>query len=244
MTKEEDEKSLPPIFGQGRPGSAALAPGLIPACTPRASTPPPEDTAGLAIDLPPYTGKKQIVAVLDLQNLSQFDDPRIGRGVSNMLITALVNTGRFTVVERNEEALKRIFEEQKLGQSGAVTPQTAAKVGRMLGARLAVIGEVSEFGIRKTSAFVGVGGTKTITTRVVIDARMVDTETAETVSAATGIGTAGTSTSGVALTFEFGTAGFDETTIGMATRKAVNRVAEAFARQAESKQATKEGIKR
>lgn len=221
--------------GRAAAATLLLFQALLPACTPRAVTQPPEDTAGLAIDLPPYASKKQIVAVLELQNLSQFDDPRIGRGVSNMLITALVNTGRFTVVERNEAALKKIFEEQKLGQSGAVTPQTAAKVGKMLGARLAVIGEVSEFGIRKTSAFVGVGGTKTITTRVVIDARMVDTETAETVSAATGIGTAGTSTSGVALTFEFGTAGFDETTIGMATRKAVNRVAVKFAQEAEIK---------
>jgi curli biogenesis system outer membrane secretion channel CsgG len=231
------------------PSSAAVAAllllqALLPACATRAMTPPPEDSAGLTIDLPPYTGKKQVLAVLDLQNLSQFDDTRIGRGVSNMLITALVNTGRFTVVERNEAALKKIFEEQKLGVTGAVTPQTAARVGKMLGARLAVIGEVSEFGIRKTSAFVGVGGTKTITTRVVVDARMVDTETAETVSAASGIGTAGTSTSGVALTFEFGTAGFDETTIGMATRKAVNRVAETFARQAEAKQTTKEEIRK
>ncbi len=211
------------------------------ACAPKAMSPPEEDTAGLAIDLPPYTGRKQIVAVLDLKNLSQFDDPRIGRGVSNMLITALVSTGRFTVVERNEAVLQKIFEEQKLGQSGAVTPQTAAKVGRMLGARFVVIGEVSEFGIRKTSAFVGVGGSKTITTRVVVDARMVDTETAETAAAASGIGTASTSTGGVALTFEFGTAGFDETTIGMATRKAVNRVAESFAKQAEVRQMMKEG---
>jgi curli biogenesis system outer membrane secretion channel CsgG len=213
------------------------------ACAPKAVTPLAEDTAGLTIDLPPYAGKKQVVAVLDLQNLSQFDDPRIGRGVSNMLITALVSTGRFTVVERNEEALKKIFEEQKLGASGAVTPQTAAKVGRMLGAKLAVIGQVSEFGIRKTSAFVGVGGTKTTTTRVVVDARMVDTETAEMAAAASGIGTASTSTSGVALTYEFGTAGFDETTIGMATRRAVNQVATTFAQQFEIKQ-MREGGKR
>lgn len=220
--------------------SAIILLSLAPACAPRAVIPPPEDRAGLTIELPPYSGKKQIVAVLDLKNLSQFDDPRIGRGVSNMLITALVNTGRFTVVERDEAALKRIFDEQKLGMTGAVTPQTAAKVGKMLGARLAVIGEVSEFGIRKTSAFVGVGGAKTITTRVVVDARMVDTETAETVAAASGIGSASTSTSGVALTFEFGTAGFDETTIGMATRKAVNSVAITFAQQAEVKQMMKE----
>lgn len=202
------------------------------------TAPPPETTADLRLELPPYTGKKMLIAVIDLRNQSEFDDPRIGRGISNMLITALVNSGRFTVVERDQQVLDRIFAEQRLGQSGAVTAQTAAQVGRMLGARAVVVGEVSEFGIRKTSAFVGVGGTKTITTRVVVDARLVDSETAEIIAGETGFGTSSTQTSGVALTFEFGTAGFDETTIGIATRKAVNQVAEKFALSAEGMQRT------
>jgi len=207
---------------------AALVAFLI-GCAAPVTAPPPEDTTDLRLELPPYSGGKMVVAVIDLRNQTEFDDPRIGRGVSNMLITALVNSGRFIVVERNEQALSKIFEEQKLGMSGAVTSQTAAVVGRMLGARAVVVGEVSEFGIRKTSAFVGVGGTKTITTRVVIDARLVDSETAGILAGDTGIGTSSTQTSGVALTFEFGTAGFDETTIGMATRKAVNQVVKKFA---------------
>ena len=56
-----------------------------------------------------------------------------------------------------------------------------------------------------------------------------DTETGRILRAATGMGQSSTNTSGVALTFEFGTAGFDETTIGMATRKAVNQVVRNFA---------------
>ncbi|HAD82217.1 TPA: hypothetical protein DCG35_07070 [Candidatus Edwardsbacteria bacterium] len=208
-------------------------------CAATTTAPPPETTADLRLELPPYSGKKTTVAVIDLRNQSEFDDPRIGRGVSNMLITALVNSGRFIVVERNDQALEKIFAEQKLGQTGAVTSQTAAQVGKMLGARTVVVGEVSEFGIRKTSAFVGVGGTKTITTRVVIDARLVDTETAGIISGETGIGTSSTQTRGVALTFEFGTAGFDETTIGIATRKAVNQVVTKFALNVENNQMNK-----
>jgi len=203
------------------------------------TAPPPETTADLKLELPPYNGKKMIIAVIDLRNQSEFDDPRIGRGMSNMLITALVNSGRFTVVERNEQMLEKIFAEQKLGLTGAVTTQTAAQVGKMLGAKAVVVGEVSEFGIRKTSAFVGVGGTKTITTRVVIDARLVDSETAGIISGETGIGTSSTQTRGVALTFEFGTAGFDETTIGIATRKAVNQVVKNFALSVENNQMNK-----
>jgi curli biogenesis system outer membrane secretion channel CsgG len=210
-------------------------------CNPQMSNQPPQDESkDLVLELPPFTGKKQIIAVLDLSNKTEFEDPRIGRGISNMLITALVNSGRFTVVERNEEVLKKVFAEQKLGLTGAVTPQTAARVGKMLGAKAVIIGEVSEFGIRKTSAFVGVGGKKTITTRVVVDARMVDPETAEITGGATGIGTSSTTTQGVALTFEFGTAGFDETTIGMATRKAVNQVVRTIAGTVDAKQIKKE----
>ncbi len=196
------------------------------ACASQMSTPPPEDeSADLNLNLQPYYGEKKIIAVLDLNNKTEYDDPRIGRGVSNMLVTALANSGRFIVVERNEQALRKILDEQKLGQAGIVTAETAAEAGRMLGAGAVVIGDVSEFGIRKTSSFVGVAGKKTITTRVVVDARMVDAATSAVIAGATGIGASSTTTQGVALTFEFGTAGFDETTIGMATRKAVNQIA-------------------
>ncbi len=197
-----------------------------------ATVPPPseiDDETDLVLDLPPYSGEKLTIAVLDLQNQTEFDDPRLGRGVANMLVTALVNSDRFTVVERNSEAIQKLLEEQALGLSGVVDAATAAKVGKMLGAKGVVIGEVSEFGIRKTGAFVGVGGQKTITTRVVIDARMVDVETGRIMMASPGIGKSRTSTSGIALTFEFGTTGFDETTIGMATRKAVNQIVKKFA---------------
>ena len=186
---------------------------------------PKDDDAGLRIDLPPYAGKRPAVAVLDLRNASGFDDARIGRGVADMLITALVSTGRFTVVERNDQVLQKIFAEQKLGQSGAVTAQTAAKAGQLLGARAAAYGEVTEFAIRKTGAYVGLAGTKTITTRTAIDVRLADASTGEIIAAASGVGSSSTSTSGIALTVEFGTAGFDETSIGRSLRKAVNQVA-------------------
>jgi curli biogenesis system outer membrane secretion channel CsgG len=198
-----------------------------------ATAPPPTDTEtkeDLQLNLPPFSGQPKIIAVLDLRNQSEFkDEPRIGRGISQMLITALVNSGRFTVVERNEQVLNSILKEQSLGLSGVIDPMTAAKVGKLLGAQAVVIGEISEFGIRKTGAFVGLGGTKTITTRVVFDARMVDVENGKIIAGETGVGESSTHTSGVALTFEFGTAGFDETTIGISTRKSVNQVVKKFA---------------
>jgi curli biogenesis system outer membrane secretion channel CsgG len=200
-----------------------LALALVLCCAP--PPPPKEDDAGLRIDLPPYTGKRPAVAVLDLRNSSDFDDPRIGRGVADMLITALVGTGRFTVVERNDRALAGILKEQQLGQSGAVTAQTAARAGQLLGARAVVIGEVTEFAIRKTGVYVGLAGTKTITTRTAVDIRLVDASSGAVTAGASGVGSSSSSTSGIALTVEFGTAGFDETSIGRSLRRAVNQVA-------------------
>jgi len=198
-----------------------------------ATAPPPPNTESnedLQLNLPPFSGQPKIIAVLDLRNQSEFkDEPKIGRGISQMLITALVNSGRFTVVERNDQVVANILKEQSLGLTGVIDPMTAAKVGRLLGAQAIVIGEISEFGIRKTGAYVGLGGTKTITTRVVVDARMVDVESGRILASETGVGTSSTHTSGVALTFEFGTAGFDETTIGISTRKSVNQVVKKFA---------------
>lgn len=172
--------------------------------------------------------KRLVIAVVELSNQTKYDDPRIGRGITNMLITELLNTGKCRLVERNDELLKKIFDEQALGLSGVIDTYTAAKAGKMIGAKKIIIGEVSEFGIRKFNTFLGFGGKKTITTRIVIDARLIDTETSEIIAAKTGIGEYSTETTGVILTFEFGTEGFDETAIGIATRLAVKQVAEKF----------------
>ena len=46
-----------------------------------------------------------------------------------MLVTSLVESERFIVIERAE--LDEILKEQGLGQTGLVTPQSAAKVGQL-----------------------------------------------------------------------------------------------------------------
>ena len=109
----------------------------------------------------------------------------VGYGMSDMLVTALVKSGKFKVYER--DALDKIMQEQKLGQSGAVTQQTAAKVGKLLGVQYAIIGSVSEFGYSKESfggrvkrIRVGVGKQEAT---VAIDIRIVNVETGEIIFA-------------------------------------------------------------
>ncbi|HEX4560800.1 MAG TPA: CsgG/HfaB family protein [Gemmatimonadales bacterium] len=60
------------------------------------------------------------------------------RGFAGELITELTVNNGWRVVERQE--IQKLTDEQNLGASGRVDPQTAAKVGKIVGAKYAVTG--------------------------------------------------------------------------------------------------------
>lgn len=124
----------------------------------------------------------------------------LGDGVGDVFLTEAVRSGRFVVTERAE--LEQVLQEQDLGQSGRVRPDTAAQVGRVTGAEYLVLGSVTEFGVDTTGVggrFFGVfgGRTETVTARVGVDVRLVDAVTAEVI--AVGAGTAEVSQSNVQI---------------------------------------------
>jgi curli biogenesis system outer membrane secretion channel CsgG len=85
----------------------------------------------------------------------------------------------FTVVER--ERLDMILKEQGLAASGAVDPQTAAKIGKILGVRYIVTGGIDKFAINTTrGGFGGIGGSST-NAEASISLRFIDATTAERV---------------------------------------------------------------
>ncbi len=81
-------------------------------------------------------------------------------GVQQMLLTELAQNPALRVVDRS--ALKQILEEQNLGASGRVDASTAARVGKLVGARYAV-----------TGVFMDLDG------NFRLDGRVVDVETGE-----------------------------------------------------------------
>jgi curli biogenesis system outer membrane secretion channel CsgG len=88
-------------------------------------------------------------------------------------------SSRFTVVER--ERLDMILKEQGLASAGAVDPQTAAKIGKILGVRYIITGGIDKFAINTTSGgFGGIGGSST-NAEASISLRFVDATTAERV---------------------------------------------------------------
>jgi len=143
----------------------------------------------------PYNGPKARIAV------SRFTDKtgkgwwtgQIGDGMADMLTTALFNTNRFIVLER--QTLQDVLAEQDLGASGRIRQDTAAPIGQIEGAELLVTGAVTEFepgssGIGGGLGGVGggvvggiLGGLKK--SHVAIDLRIIDTRTSRIVAATT-----------------------------------------------------------
>lgn len=193
----------------------------------------------LAVSAEGLCAGKKIVCVLDLEDKSNHSHSwrNVGTGVAEMMVTALAETKKYTLIER--EKLQAVLDEQKLGASGAVTAQTAAKIGRLLGANYIITGAITEFGVKDSK--IGVGGLEKVlpfgggakvsknTARVALDVRAIDTTSAQIVAAAKGEGSKSSAEFkgdlSIAPSFDFGKDGFDETIIGKAARKAVDDVA-------------------
>lgn len=161
------------------------------------------------------------------------EDWNVGQGVSDELVTALFNTGKFRVIER--EQLDRVLAEQNLSASGRIDSRTAARIGRILGVQILVMGKVTEFSTDSQGGMINVDdrhsiglGIKSNTARVTIDARMVDTTSAEIKAAVTGRGEKKKTSVAIAVDYNsiaFGSDKFRKTSLGIALRDAVNDVA-------------------
>jgi curli biogenesis system outer membrane secretion channel CsgG len=105
-----------------------------------------------------------------------------------MLVTALVHSNRFSVVERQN--LRAILQEQYLSQSRLVDRRARVRTGRIKGADLLIVGAVTEFEPNSGGMIGGgvvtnvgiVGGFKRA--YLAIDLRIIDTETTEVLSSA------------------------------------------------------------
>jgi curli biogenesis system outer membrane secretion channel CsgG len=128
------------------------------------------------------------IAVMDSENNSTwlYWGDNLGRAAGDEITTQLVQTGRFTVLERDK--LGAVLAEQDLGASGRVTPATAATIGKLLGVQLILTGSITQFSIQRTSAgYRGIGGSIS-NAESKLDVRLINTETGEVMVVAEGQG--------------------------------------------------------
>jgi TolB-like protein len=90
------------------------------------------------------------------------DFEALERGIAGMMISELAQNPAARVVERQE--IQRLVDEQNLGAQGRIEPQTAARIGKLVGARYVVLGSFVDF----------YGDFR-------VDIRLVNTETSEIV---------------------------------------------------------------
>jgi curli biogenesis system outer membrane secretion channel CsgG len=138
----------------------------------------------MGMGMPAATSQAKIrIAIWDFENNAQgswwfIND--LGPAARNQIDTAFSDNAKlsemFEVLER--EKLSMVMKEQGLAQTGAVDPQQAAKVGKLLGVRYIVTGAVDKFSINTTrGGFGGIGGSMT-TADTTISLRFIDTTTA------------------------------------------------------------------
>lgn len=129
---------------------------------------------------------KPVVAVAEFHNTARsayWWNSSVGWDLSDMLTSELANTGKFRVVERAK--LQHVLREQDLGASGRVAQGTAARIGKLTGARYLVMGSVATYrenasGSQGGASFGGihVGGSKQ-QAYIAVDLRVVDSTTGE-----------------------------------------------------------------
>jgi len=154
-----------------------------------------DNTAGAA-PLPPYSGPKARIAVADFEVKAAKAGGEIGSGLREMLVTALINSNRFSVLER--QALSAVMQEQELSASGAA--QTGAggpQRGKIKTADLIITAAVTEFEPQASGGRAGVGGGGGVGSGILggllgaalnkahmaLDIRIVDTSTSEVLAA-------------------------------------------------------------
>ncbi len=148
-------------------------------------------SGGFFLEIANAAEKKIRIAVmpLDMRQVKRWwtSNWDVGDGIAETIITELVNTGEFTVVERTQ--LQKVLDEQQLGKEGVLDPATAARVGKILGVQIMLLGTVTEFSLDTQKVNVPILGKVDITiARCVINAKMVSMETAEIMAAMKGEG--------------------------------------------------------
>jgi curli biogenesis system outer membrane secretion channel CsgG len=172
----------------------------------------------------------------------------IGKGIADLMVDKLVNDGVYSVIER--KMLDKIMAEQNFANSDRADPNSAAKLGRILGVDAIIIGSITQFGRddKKTdvggSALGGVtgrfglGGVRRSESKAVVQvtARMIDTSTAEILASVTSknessrsgtglIGAGGSSAGMGAGGLDMTSSNFGQTILGEAVTKTINDLA-------------------
>ncbi|MDP8235356.1 MAG: CsgG/HfaB family protein [Candidatus Erginobacter occultus] len=184
-----------------------------------------------------FAAPKKTIAVSEFENKSGWSGGwKIGWRMQEMMATSLIDTGRFTVLERQD--LSSVMAEQDLGASGRAASGSAAAVGQLARAQILISGAVTEFEEKKGGEGAGIGfkgfriGGSHEQAHVAINVRIYDTTTGEVLDSLRVAGSA--DAGGLKIGYsnsDFGgdLGGFRKTPLGEATQEAIDEAVQKIA---------------
>lgn len=174
--------------------------------------------------LPAYTGEKQVVQLATLNvNKELWDmfpelrDKRVGMGVSNRIIENFETTGRFTYAEEKEAIVNQMLDTWEKDLQGLGDGKTKLNVGTVVLPKFIVYAEIYDFSVSYAETYDKGKLNKTNTTIIGIQIRMVNVDNSQYIVASG----QGTSTQAGEGYFKNPTMGFDQSTVGVATQRAL-----------------------
>ncbi|MBR5913784.1 MAG: hypothetical protein IKZ58_05440 [Selenomonadaceae bacterium] len=130
------------------------------------------------------------VAVMDFGKLSNaaggVNTDNVGLAVSEYIIQALLESGKFKVMAKDH--LEDVLAEHGLDTTGIIPPSKARQIGKILGVRYIIYGNVNDVNSDTFTLEIISNGADVHTVKALIIARMMDVETGEIVTAARGEG--------------------------------------------------------
>ncbi len=179
-----------------------LLAGWLSGCAPTISGSVKDDTTvtgtskelATSSDTSDYKGPKLRVGVVNFQNKTPSKVLGIGEAAADILGTILQKTGRFIVIPQQD--MSSILEQQRMGATGAINPDTAAKMGQILGLNAIVTGAITAYSEAEEGQDYLVYKKKTQIARVTVDYRIVDATTGVQLMADSGAGIYNKSTGG------------------------------------------------
>lgn len=153
----------------------------------------------------------------------ELKDKRVGLGLTNIVVEFLEETNRFTFTEDKAEIKNRMVKQFQASQSGFTENKLDGR-GKIKLAQYFVYVEVYDFSVSEDEQLKLKDGVKqTQTTRLGLQVKFVNAETAEYITGS-GLGEANTVKQG-ALSDSFDEIKFNQSTIGITTKKALETAA-------------------
>jgi len=173
---------------------------------------------------------KPTVAVTDFENRANFSGRwKLGHGMAEMLTTELLDTGRFTVLER--ERIDGLLDEILRQGKKLFRPEGRIEQGRLKNVRYLISGAVTDFTVTgDVSGWFGVKQAKAkgrgSIARVALNVKIIDVESGEIISSVQTDAKASTGFFGAAINYKkmsFGGEAYFQSPLGRATRSAMRK---------------------